>query len=495
MSCPPDARSDGRAARSLGWAALSVLSSCTTAGPSMPPAPTDWRTLTTSLLLISVPVVLGGLTGVLLRRFLGRRLTTGASAVACLLLPVVVTLIVCLRGAVIGIGIWDLVLEASFFGVGVLATSHRALSGRRQRMLSAGGLLAGLLLLEVGSRLLLPAPPSFPIEGGPHLWLSDALKADSNTLPWDARSKEIACHVVYGDAYRGLLEVQRDPRMSLPELYSAPETASRPVLHLGDSMVFGFGVRPEETFVAALAQAEPQVTHINAGIPGLAPDAYLAVLQAWSQRIRPALTVMYLFEGNDVHDLDSPFPCCGWQPLLKYDGDRASLRCSKPTSVDPARAGSTWLRYNSPPPFLVRAMVGHSKAAAFIGAALAGAGGANSLTSDETQELRLQHLVAIARTARDELRAQAVPLLVVVLPTRAWVETGEADHPAPELVRMLSAAGVAVVDASPVVLDAAARGERLFLGDQNDCHFNPAGHNLMARWLHDQISARLASAP
>ena len=42
----------------------------------------------------------------------------------------------------------------------------------------------------------------------------------------------------------------------------------------------------DRTVTAELERLEPGVEHINAGIPGTAPDAYLAVLQRWLASIK-----------------------------------------------------------------------------------------------------------------------------------------------------------------------------------------------------------------
>jgi len=55
-------------------------------------------------------------------------------------------------------------------------------------------------------------------------------------------------------------------------------------------------VRRFGTFTADLERLEPGTQHINGGIPGTAPDAYLVVLRQWLALHNVDLAVMYIFE-------------------------------------------------------------------------------------------------------------------------------------------------------------------------------------------------------
>src|SRR5262249_12497842 len=155
-----------------------------------------------------------------------------------------------------------------------------------------------------------------------------------------------------------LAQVERD--VVMPHNFTAQPDRARRVLHLGDSMAFGFGLPRDQTFTAGLERLEPGVQHINAAIPGTAPDAYLAVMQSWLKTQPVDLVVMHIYEGNDLDGLDSRYPCCDWQSLLTYDAPDAALRCANATEPDFKRAGWAWLRQHEPPPYLVRALVGTS---------------------------------------------------------------------------------------------------------------------------------------
>jgi len=62
-------------------------------------------------------------------------------------------------------------------------------------------------------------------------------------------------------------------------------------------MVYGLGVPPSERFTTLLEQLEPDTEHINAALPGTAPDSYFAVVHAWEQQPID-LVVMYLYPSG-----------------------------------------------------------------------------------------------------------------------------------------------------------------------------------------------------
>jgi len=193
---------------------------------------------------------------------------------------------------------------------------------------------------------------------------------------------------------------------------------------------------------------------------------------------------MHIYEGNDLEGLDSHYPCCNWQSLLEYAAADAALRCPQASAPDLARAGSTWLRYHNPPPYLVRALVGTSSVAAYVAAAMARE---PYFLVDQRLDTRLEHLESILRAARDALAARHIPFVVDVVPTRSWLESGaDWQHYAPRILDVARRVGVKAVDGSEVFRDAVAHGQQLFFGN-GDIHFNAAGHALLASWLREGL--------
>jgi hypothetical protein len=218
----------------------------------------------------------------------------------------------------------------------------------------------------------------------------------------------------------------------------------------------------------------------------MAPDDYLAVLNSWTARERIDLAVMYLFAGNDIVGMDAPHPCSDWESLLVYEGEHARLRFPSAPKSD-RRIGLRWLVINSPLPFLGRvAIVAGSRVAAFSGAVLDAWAAQASRVDTPVQ---LQHLEAILRTARDDLRTRGIAFVVVLLPHAyaIGIPGGPSDFLSAQVSAITRKLGVPQLDASEVVRQSISRGENPIQADRS--HFNEEGHRLIAEWLHEHLPA------
>jgi lysophospholipase L1-like esterase len=86
-----------------------------------------------------------------------------------------------------------------------------------------------------------------------------------------------------------------------PEV-AAHKSPGRPrVLVLGDSMTYGRGVEDAETYPAVLAQREPGLEVIDAGVPGYSGVEELLLLREDGMRLAPDVVILGFF-WNDVAD-------------------------------------------------------------------------------------------------------------------------------------------------------------------------------------------------
>lgn len=461
------------------------------------------------------PIALGVVAGVWLRRRMGRRLTGTGAAIACLLLPTGVATAFTIYFPFVGL--WDAVTEGLLCGAGIIGAAYRFHADPRDLLVAGGSVVVTFAFLELTARLVLGTPPAFPSGDGPSFFLANTLRmaapdaavfhvggvphalartvlrADlaQPLVPFAERppsamlSAELVCSIAYGSAYDGFIDVSREATIVFPERFTPRPGATRRVLHVGDSMVYGVGIPRDQTFVADLEKLEPGVQHINGGISGTAPDDYLVVLHSWIVRHQIDLAVMYLFEGNDLNGIDSPHPCANWQPILSYADNQAALRFPAAPRNDRG-IGLTWLLINSPLPYLGRVMIAApSTAAAFVGSALASL---SARGSAEPLDVLLQHLESILRSARDELRERGIQFVVVVLPAGGRLRMGNAQAMFSDQVLAISRRlALWELDATEPLAAALGRGENPF--QQDGTHFNKAGHSLMANWLHERLAA------
>lgn len=439
--------------------------------------------------LLLLPCALGVGVGALLRRIVGHRLGGVLPALLLLLLPAGLSLAMVARFPVVGV--WDAVFEGLVVGGGALLAGHAIFADRRRIVLSALALLLGLAGCELLCRVALPSPPGFPTEGGVHFWLSDAMHSERSLAHWDTLSKDIVCHAYYPE-YKRIFSDRFDIGIVTPSSTLARAAAQRHVLHIGDSLTYGSDVARDQTFVAALGRLDAGVEHVNAGVPGIAPDAYYLLIRSWIDKRPWDLVVMYLYEENDLDGLDADFPCTNWQPLLAYRGGRAVPRVERPTQIDVTAAGWTWLRLHSPPPYLIRALVEKSSAAAYAAALFAAEPYALAMQSDQT---RMAHLEAILATTRDLLRQRGLPLLVVLLPGQRWVQDDpHPTHPAPQIVALTRRLGLPILDLSDALRAAWRQGRDLYLPNRN-VHYRPAGHEVVGQWLRAHYRQAVGWAP
>ena len=436
----------------------------------------------TTLAVLALPVVMGSLLGLVLRQVFQGRLRGFPSGLGCVVLPAAAVFWVGLRFPIVGV--WDTLLESILVGVATLWTAHQVFGGSKERLLFAGAWVGSFILLEIACRLFLPPPPGFPTGNGIHLFLADAMHAESNLQHWDTLSKDVVCSIVYDTP--GMFDPGMSRDIVTPRGFTERAGVTHRVLHVGDSMTFGFGVEREQTFVADLERAEPTVQHVNAAVPGIAPDSYYLLIRRWVATEHFDLVVMYVYEENDLQGLDSQFPCCNWQALLAYEGGSAQARCPQATEVDLGRAGWTWLRHESPPPYLARALIGWSSAAAYLSAALVVE---PFFVVNQSTPQRLSHLELILRATLEELKAKGISFLVVVLPGRRWAEDPSyPDYAAPAILAAAQRVGVAAIDASTVIREAVASGTKIYMTnpENNDIHYNTTGHQIVANWLKDR---------
>lgn len=260
------------------------------------------------------------------------------------------------------------------------------------------------------------------------------------------------------------------------ELAPPPADVLR-IFVLGDSFVFGHGVRAEETMTAVLERSLPvppgyrSVEVINGGVPRYGTVQQAGLFEATVDAVRPAAVVLAVFVGNDALD---------------------NLAASD--SRSPAGAGVAWhdwLRVRSE--VYARLRQGRHRA-----------GGRRDVLGREAFAVHavsprpdIERGLALTEAAIGELAARAaargiVPALVLipaaaqVYPERweaaarahgAAVGPCDPDQPNARLRAFATRRGLPVLDLAPALR--AARAEPLYFA----LHWTPAGHRVAAAAL------------
>jgi lysophospholipase L1-like esterase len=90
-----------------------------------------------------------------------------------------------------------------------------------------------------------------------------------------------------------------------------PIDAKKTILFVGDSFIFGWGLRDDQTMPAMLStslinKGIKEYTVINAGfVGGKSPDSYYVYLSSVLPKLKPDLVILSIFPWNDFEDVDS----------------------------------------------------------------------------------------------------------------------------------------------------------------------------------------------
>jgi len=408
------------------------------------------------------PLVVGFAVGWLLRATLSRGRSLQVAGLVVAVAPTGVVLLV--HNALDRVGLWDLVSIGVFTGLGVLLGAARR--DLRSVMVAVVSTLLSFGALEAGVRLLLPVPQRFP-----------PIAQAALVFPHVANWGDVACAALYPSHYPAAADSSFRTRTA-----GARDRPLR-VLHLGDSMVEGDGVQPQDAFPKVLERLEPDVAHINGGFGGTGPDFSLLLARRWLDRTPIDLVVLYPF--NDLDDIDSTYACCPGGGLLAYESTRIVERCPQP--VDEVSLG--FAASHSPLPYWLRVATGYSFAARHLAVALGRFRRWHDINDGFVGNL--SEYAMILETLRDELRARHIPLLVVGLPWRASLENARLQFMLDPLLDVSAGLDIPTLSATDFMSDVLrTRGSgALFL--PNDTHFNESGHRLLAGWLEPQIRAAL----
>ncbi len=419
-----------------------------------------------ALATLFIPLILGLFAGTSWRRWRG---ATGSrlAGVAVLVVPVAVALFLPMEW--LSIGFYDILLTGLLVAAGFLWAGrvNGGLRGGRESALLAGGLLVGCLLAEAGTRLFSGAPPAFPSPDSAAFILPA-----SGGFPHSG----VTCDGLFPDRH--------------PELVAArtrfPERGVQ-VLHLGDSMLAGDLVSPEERTAYRLNDLDPGVSHIDGGFAGTGPDQYYLTMRRWLGVAEVDAVVWHLFVFNDGEDpMTQPYACCGNSPPLEFVGDEVAIRCTEPTE-----AGFFANRFvNSPAPYFLRVATHFSHFARQV-CAVAGRAARERMVAEASPEEGQRRVRAVVQAAKAELERLGIPLVIVLVPYRGLWDPAASQMRERESVRVFVESFCRALDIpcldgrEAFATSVAAHGTAPYFINEPvwDYHFSGAGHRLYAEWL------------
>lgn len=423
--------------------------------------------VTLAVAFVVVPIVVGYLAARWsVRPWTGaRRWLAGAGVVAALTVA----------SALAPVGFWSQVALALLAAAGVVrgALPARPRPFVHRDLPMAGALLLAFVAGELGARWLPPVPPDVadrrPLR----------LEFHPNPATWN------------DDEAKALLHGSADDPLVAARIPAA-SGASPTVLHLGDSMIYPFGVAREDGVVARVDRLDEARHHLNVAVSGAGPDFYYLAVERWTPRLRPTAVVIHVCLSNDIF-FDNVTTWCPGDSLVHEVEGRLEARCPTPARDWTPRPDIYALIGQSPPPFPLRILAHESVLARQLCAAFTRVGrriGAARPRGGPEWD-RVEKLLA---AIRDALAAWKIPLVVVIAPHRPDIEAlsrGEApaEPERNELLQRCRRLGIDVRDPTEAFAAAlAGRDPGGAFGHGDDFHLNAEGHRIEAEWLVSELS-------
>lgn len=340
----------------------------------------------------------------------------------------------------------------------------------------SGGLLAALLLAEIGLRLFAPQQTG-PVQ---YDWNPELGQVQ---VPHQHARRTVpgVFSYTYTNNSLGLRGTREYPAGRRP--------GHRRVLFLGDSFTYGVGVNDDETFAAlterSLDSSGTPTEVVNAGVGGTGTDYALNFFLKVGRTWEPSVVALF-FYWNDIGDNAR-------HSFVLVDG------LPQGTAENPVKAkqftrsipGYEWLVTRSHLANLV-------KQAAIRWIAVRDAGGADiSPPADRlprtASPAEREETAALLHTLRREVEKTGAEFLLFYIPTEGEVEQRRRGAPPSATETFVAEAGGPVFHSFTEVLAAAphAAGELYFA----ERHWTPAAHRIAAGLLADLLRVPAAVKP
>lgn len=254
------------------------------------------------------------------------------------------------------------------------------------------------------------------------------------------------------------------------------------IVVVGDSMVYGWGVAKEHSWVSLLGERLPQSRIVNLGLPGAAPEQYFRYFDRFGVGLRPKVVLFGIFTGNDL---------IGAAVFDRW------VAAGSPDNFD------VWRFFEGKPPkadflsgslvvLMLRAVVG-SIGQSYASETIRTAEGKKlqlvpsvykkSLKRNVPSDPAFRSVVRSTLEARDLARANGIEFVAMLFPTKEAVYLPLRDVPFPSLVKplrtALEAEGVTCIDLTGPFRERAALGKKVFF--TVDGHPNILGNRVIAR--------------
>lgn len=266
-----------------------------------------------------------------------------------------------------------------------------------------------------------------------------------------------------------------------------PGPGRRRVLHLGDSVAFGYGVADEQTFAHLIDPAGERYESLNLAVPGYGVDQSLLRFEEQGRREAADVVVLSLCVDNDLADVMLPvFLYDGRHPKPWFRLGPEGLELHREhLRLAPTARAALWLRRHS----ALARRLGRSAAAPAAEEQPAEHWAERRRQAIEDHRAALDLMAALLARLRRDVEGTGAELIVAVHPNKPafqrparWVKA---------LARRAELRGLVFVDVA-----GAYRAEGLGFGAvtlDGVGHLNATGHRLAARALREALDREAGS--
>ncbi len=257
------------------------------------------------------------------------------------------------------------------------------------------------------------------------------------------------------------------------------------VVSLGDSFVFGWGVKDNETFSARLEQFDPNLEVLNFGVAGYGLDQILLSYRELVREYQPDVVIVAIYP-EDFWRATRSFRDTGHaKPYFTLSGKQLLLH-NVPTP-QPFE-----LKYNQFPDLIESNKIEDffeksilyrlfRRAILRIGKDL------GWVDPDSTDEWLLGR--QLLKAFLSDIRADGAQALFVIVPPDRWFKSSQEDSFKRSLLRFVEREQVPTIDLTPIFLKLIQQSDLTEYYIKDDWHWTAKGHKLVALTLMDYITA------
>lgn len=255
-----------------------------------------------------------------------------------------------------------------------------------------------------------------------------------------------------------------------------PEGVRR-TLVLGDSFVFGFGVRDEETFSAILESRDPSLEMVNAGVPGYGIDQIFLSFSTLGKSLKPDYVLIGIFPDDF------------WRATRAF----ADTGHAKPYFSLSAKGDLVLHNVPVPPPYTLQTnqypqlidrgpvenLLQRSTVYRKVRKAVLKIGKSLNWVDWSSEDEWILGRVILTQLIREVREAGAHPLVVIIPPER-WMKDEHWDAIQLSLLRFFRREGVDFLDLTPGFAKAVRRHGSAPYYIEHEGHWTAKGHLLAA---------------